>query len=536
MSRFLFLRFTERMGKRYPAPLDDHSLRCYQSCCNGYKFPGDAHWWYLASATLWMTLGGLSMLAMGPDLADSNCTTPESILADGNGCFTREMVIGVGVFVASYPLGILSAGMGILLLSRKRWFGWSLRAVTLLLLTLWSIFTSIVVFTIVYIIRPQNTFDLNTNPLMVLIGGFIVVGIAPLSAVCLAIILRFHGLCGLAVCNHTGTSATGTQPCCSSSAHKTDIDPSTRCCARGSGGGGWCTNFTLISIGFIFLGAWYVANTLLSPIWNYSSHSYLQFVSPDAFYNYPIPNSASTNLEDPFYHGPIIMKFYLDHVVYFGYIAVLMIVGTVITFGPVGLRVWCHHRIKLCSAPSSAKNNKDDSSSSCRPESLRCTLGVARGELFFYISLTGLLAFWCWYWRYSFTHMYWEVATENQATYVELECWARVMGLITVFFASFLLWPLGKNSMLIESVFGVPHDRGVRLHRMCGVMVFVTLWCHALLWYANWYQIGVLWDNLFTINNLQISTTATHYDNWVVASLSQACLMGLTIMIGIAYL
>jgi len=90
-----------------------------------------------------------------------------------------------------------------------------------------------------------------------------------------------------------------------------------------------------------------------------------------------------------------------------------------------------------------------------------------------------------------------------------LERLARVMGHMTNLFASLLLFPVTRNSMWVELV-GIPFERAITYHRWAGVVVFLALTGHMLVWWISWGITGTLIHNIFSVQN------SMHTDNWSI--------------------
>ena len=108
--------------------------------------------------------------------------------------------------------------------------------------------------------------------------------------------------------------------------------------------------------------------------------------------------------------------------------------------------------------------------------------GVSVGELVLLSLVTGLFAWWLYFWRWDYDRIAKEAdprpgypasccpnstVTAEGCTlpadkHGELQVWARVMGHMTTLAMSFLILPAARNSVW-EYVFGVPFERAVKV-------------------------------------------------------------------------
>jgi predicted ferric reductase len=80
---------------------------------------------------------------------------------------------------------------------------------------------------------------------------------------------------------------------------------------------------------------------------------------------------------------------------------------------------------------------------------------------------------------------------------------------------SFTLFPASRNS-LWESVFGIPFERAIKYHRIVGVLAYLTVTAHMLLWFVKWGKEQNLLHNLLSLNELRISKEVVHWDNFTI--------------------
>lgn len=244
--------------------------------------------------------------------------------------------------------------------------------------------------------------------------------------------------------------------------------------------------------GLFVLFVVFAATVYLPPIWNVPCvDNYNIFISPYSLVHFGDHSKVA------------IAKLYLDVVVYYGYIAAL--VGCVMIGGilnswrrkKVVHRVWI--RIPLPHIPFLGK----------------VTVDTSVAEIAFLSSIVALAAWWFWWWFSGYGRIAHIVDT--------LERLARVMGHMTNLFASLLLFPVTRNSIWVE-LLGIPFERAIQYHRWAGVVVFISLTGHMLVWWINWGVNGTLIHNIFSVQNIP------HLDNWSIP-LMQLTWLGAAVMI-----
>ncbi len=147
--------------------------------------------------------------------------------------------------------------------------------------------------------------------------------------------------------------------------------------------------------------------------------------------------------------------------------------------------------------------------------------GTSFGELFVMSSIIGLFVWWTWWWAQGFDYIrnVPDIKADNNK---HLQIPARVLGHLTTLGMSLLIVPVMRNGV-IEAVFGVPFERAVKYHRWLGTLTYLLVTGHFLLWAIKWGIEGTLGHNLFTINDLTLSTDLAggadpvkHADNFTI--------------------
>ena len=164
------------------------------------------------------------------------------------------------------------------------------------------------------------------------------------------------------------------------------------------------------------------------------------------------------------------------------------------------------------------------------------------GELLMGLTIGALFVYWIYFWRWDYARIVAETGPQQlpieccnatapppgttipppndtmttpfvdvyclspQDEHPDLQIWARVVGHLSTFCIAFTMMPIQRNSIW-ESVLGTSYDRVVKYHRFMGLWAWCMVTLHMLLWWIKWGLEGTLANNLFTINNLQITPT-----------------------------
>lgn len=113
--------------------------------------------------------------------------------------------------------------------------------------------------------------------------------------------------------------------------------------------------------------------------------------SQSLIHNAVLYRGTNTHVGDPSWWEPVIyIKLYLDVVVYYGTVFCLVGCGLLSTYW-IPLKRILHHRIPIYNCIIFQYVN-------IWPH------GITRGELLLVLTLTGLHAFWCWYWTQGWSY------------------------------------------------------------------------------------------------------------------------------------
>ena len=318
----------------------------------------------------------------------------------------------------------------------------------------------------------------------------------------------------------------------------------------------------------------------LSPVWNYSFHSYGPAKSPFSLlpetefgeHKYvfkvrlcslgpPLFVAADGSLTQPAFASG---QLYTDTVVYYLGMVALTVLGA---FGSTkALR----RRVRV---PGVAQWG----SLHPYPE------GATVGELLVVFATCVLYVWWLWWWRWGYTRIQtegdephhldnkWVTANgtstnhggqccieneipppANGSSWAEgnagrcytrpdtpglggtasLHVWARVLGHMTSLSCSLLLLPATKNSAWF-AILGIPFERAIKYHRGLGLITYLFVTAHMLLWWCKWAIEGTWWHNLTRPDDLKISPDWHHSDNFTIIT-SELAWLALTGMIGLA--
>ena len=289
----------------------------------------------------------------------------------------------------------------------------------------------------------------------------------------------------------------------------------------------WCGMAGLL----VTLGVVAFATSFLPPVWNVSATNYFPNESPwslvqGVVWTMPAPDpdfnpNGNANI--------IVVKLYEDVVVYFTVVGGLALLAFVGTLSP-SVRRSLHSKVSLPlpAGPFFGDWNK----------------GITRGELIGVGAVISLFIYWIDY----FGRRYTRISVETLAMedpYPSTQIAARVLGHLTTLAMSFVLFPVTHNSVW-EAALGIPFERAVKYHRVMGRLVWLLVTLHMLLWQGKWAREGILWSNVFTVNNLQITAACppsntdddacgnrVHFDNWTIPMAEAAWLL-LTVVVIVA--
>eukprot|EP00911_Craspedida_sp_UC1_P001887 UC1_evm2s1448 len=505
----------------------------------------------LLIGTALTTIGAVVGLALQGRAFSANCIDNQCAAAQGyQGCMDWSPWVGTLLMLATIPPGLWALGAAIVEVGHNK-HRWLTEQYFGALSVLSVVFVVLNVLTWAYLLKPATLYDYETNKnetlvndaLLVLEGGFFLFPLTSMGIVLLMMLGRFirsrsrPNRILLAV--PPSFTAPLNAPAFSSRAALALI--------------ALCTVLTFCCATF-------------SSVWNYSAHSY--FMATSEF-----------SMIDGHINKWFTFKLYLDTVVFYGFLAALVLVAGAAHALPT-LRSVLHHRVRLPAlSPRSAWNP--------------FPVGATVGELLLLAGVGGLYAFWIWHWRVYHTR----ITTETQAKVfdliqnpkeivcclnatgaqidgrdaataakllfpfdatttttttsttvfgssaaaaaaaapptnctlpadenADLQIWARVVGHLATLSMSLLLFPVHRNS-LWTAVFGVSFDRAVKYHRAMGVMVWLMTTLHMMLWMGKWLLDGTLSNNIVQIKYLQITPTLVHYDNFTILLAETAWLL-----------
>ena len=79
-----------------------------------------------------------------------------------------------------------------------------------------------------------------------------------------------------------------------------------------------------------------------------------------------------------------------------------------------------------------------------------------------------------------------------------------MLGHLTSLSCALLLLPATKNSAWFQ-LLGIPFERALKYHRGLGLVTYLLVTVHMLLWWLKWLLEGTLWHNLTRPDDLKIS-------------------------------
>eukprot|EP00050_Salpingoeca_kvevrii_P019098 m.82450 g.82450 ORF g.82450 m.82450 type:complete len:853 (+) comp8261_c0_seq5:72-2630(+) len=458
---------------------------------------------YLAAATgaLLLVTGVYGFAFLGRAFSNS-CTQPCAAAQGYEGCLDWVQFIAAMTCIYVGPVAFYLFGATVIELNQMRSFWPRLKHQHAILLAFCVTFV-LMVLSWVYLLKPSQAlnktkYGSNTDDaLLVLLGGF---GMFILTA--FTIVLGLQTLAAYSP----------------SFARRTFITP-----YNGLSGVNFRTQMHVLGAMVVFTALCFTATTAFSAVWNFSARSYWRSDSP-----YSLFPLSSRKVSDVF-----IFKVYEDCVIYYLFILILIVAGTLCHVSTTLRRITS----KRFRVPGFTK------------EPLFFTTGVTVGELIILTLTFSLFIVWVWFWRYHYDR----IANETEPHTFKLpECcpdgnapcstgadphgglqiWSRVFGHLTTLAMSFLLLPVTRNSAWI-AIFGISFERAVKYHRALGVVTWVFVTIHMMLWDIKWLYDGSLGSNILTLDNLEIMPNMFHYDNFTVPMVEFAWAI-LTIMVSLA--
>ena len=118
--------------------------------------------------------------------------------------------------------------------------------------------------------------------------------------------------------------------------------------------------------------------------------------------------------------------------------------------------------------------------------------------------------------------------------HVEVEIAARLCGHMTNLLAGLLLIPASRTGILVE-IFAVPYERTLKYHRFLGLMAYITVTLHALIFWIKWAMEGSLSNNVVEYNLLQMSPYHKVYMDFTITLAELAWLL-ITISLAMAFI
>eukprot|EP00055_Hartaetosiga_balthica_P005449 m.15995 g.15995 ORF g.15995 m.15995 type:complete len:794 (-) comp4555_c0_seq1:259-2640(-) len=470
---------------------------------NGKKRNGNHNFWdpvwtLVAITVVLLCLGGGVGIGFLGRAFSKACNNDACALArEYEGCFDALPFIGVVFVIFLTPLGVF--GFGSLIsqfANRIARYGRDMVMLALAILT--GVSSIVMILSWVFLLKPKTTFvgrpdgSNENDPLLVLIGGFIMITFTALSIACGLVLYQTSSLFPKAPINYSTGSLTPR---------------------------GLSHNWRAYIIALCLFIICAFCNASFSSVWNYSAKSYFPATSPFALLQAKVSKK-------------FIFKLYPDTVVYYTFLGVVATIGFLVHLSP-SIRKFLHSRISISFLKKWIIG------------------GISLGETVFFFCILVLYVYWLWFWRWGYTRIDtesgnatgmpdaccgWNTTGTNCTIpadeYPQLQIWARVIGHMTSLTLSLLILPVARNS-LWDYVFGVPYERALQYHRVLGVVAYTLLTVHMLLWYIKWGIEKTLANNLFTLDYLQITPKNIHYDNFTII-LNEISWVLVTIMIFIA--
>eukprot|EP00049_Salpingoeca_infusionum_P012255 m.221916 g.221916 ORF g.221916 m.221916 type:complete len:800 (-) comp15134_c0_seq9:3616-6015(-) len=468
-------------------------------------------WTMLASTLVLLSLGGGVGISMVGRSFSKNCTFNECALQQVyQGCFGGQEFTGILLVTFITPLGVFTLG-GLLIEFAHKHARWTRMAVAGSFAATATICLAIAISVFVIILRPWELYNyvdkaqtvLVNDVLQVFIGGFIFLTFLPLTAVCIALFKKLYSAPKIPIYSAALQHNMPTLTPANSSKDRTRL---------------------FLLLGFYVLLAFCCAT--FSAVWNYSAHSYFKHQSEYAILQVPVKKR-------------FFFKLYQDTVVFYAFMAFIAIFGFVCHVVPVARKLM-HKRIairKIIPLPNAYL-----------PHALTV------GETVLLLAVAGIYGYWLWFWSTGYNRI-WNETQQSSAMpasccnddnplspdgkcyfpadpHARTQQWARVLGHMTSLTMYFLILPATRNSIWVH-IFGIPFDRAIKYHRALGVLTWVLVTSHMLLWWIKWGMDKTLKNNMFTLKNLQITKELVHYDNFTVIVCEIAWLL-MTIMVAVA--
>lgn len=414
-----------------------------QQCCIPCVTPG------VALATL--SAAVLTALLIIGRAFSQGCEDPCMKALGYQGCVGWGVTLSIASLFFTIPGAAIAATIAVIEIGRHRSFVWG----TVLI----AFFFAAVVASQVWLQKPWSAFDMepytDSNGNGVLTNDVLQVYLGGVVCAVASVLLLASGITTAQMVRSPAFTVSSNSN--SNSKRKSSSSTRTVACAF--------TLFCLIIVLIVF------AASSLSPVWNYSFHSYL-------------PSTSKFSLLPATPIGPrkFVFKLYIDTVVFYVWLALLALGGA------------------ICTRPRSR-------SARCLSTRLRlpCTsvrwirtwvhpypLGVSLGELVLLTAVGGLYAWWVWYWRWGYTRIAEEAtkahgldaggiccaeygvqgnftpgggdvckAPPDEGAAAFFHIWARVLGHLTSLSCSLLLLPATKQSVWFH-LFGVPFERALK--------------------------------------------------------------------------
>ena len=159
-------------------------------------------------------------------------------------------------------------------------------------------------------------------------------------------------------------------------------------------------------------------------------------------------------------------------------------------------------------------------------------VGISFGELLLWLIFTALIIFWICYWNIDFTYTETQVE-ETSMVHVRAEIIARMFGHLNSLFCGLLLLPASRTGMLVE-VFAVPYERTLKYHRILGIVTYISVTIHAVIWWIKWAIEGYLFQNVVNYNDLFVSPKFNLNSDYTITLVELAWFL-LTISMGMAH-
>eukprot|EP00048_Salpingoeca_helianthica_P017487 m.237486 g.237486 ORF g.237486 m.237486 type:complete len:545 (+) comp21154_c0_seq1:2555-4189(+) len=134
--------------------------------------------------------------------------------------------------------------------------------------------------------------------------------------------------------------------------------------------------------------------------------------------------------------------------------------------------------------------------------------------------VAGFFCYFVHYFVIVFDHTYEHLKVVTKSN-VELNRAGRIFGNVCSFFSSFVLMPAARTGIWVN-VFAIPYERAIKYHRFFGVLMYVAVTLHALMFWAQWLDEGHLKENIFGYQGMFAFKEIQVYDDptWVIVETS----------------